>query len=180
MAEVDVVRAGQWVRTRERLASDLAALGVRSGGPLLVHSSLKALGWVAGGPAGVVQALMDVIGPEGTLVMPAQSQDLTDPVRWSAPAVPPEWHDEIRRSMPAFDRLRTPTRDMGRIAELFRTWPGVTRSHHPTSSFVARGRDAELVTTDQPLSDPFGEASPLAKLYELSAQVLLLGVTFES
>ncbi len=178
MTERDVVEASRSVGTRASLVSDLTMLGIQAGGTLIVHSSLKALGWVAGGTAAVLQALCDVVTPPGTLVMPTQSQDLTDPIRWGAPAVPAEWHDEIRRSMPAFDRLRTPTRDMGRIAELFRTWPSVLRSDHPTSSFAAWGSAAEVVVSEQPLDDPFGEASPLARLYCLDAQVLLLGVTF--
>ena len=37
-----------------------------------------------------------------------------------------------------------------------------------------------MVVSEQPLNDPFGEASPLARLYDLNAQVLLLGVTFDS
>ena len=180
MTDADVVAASEWVRTRASLASDLATLGVQQGQTLIVHSSIKALGWVAGGATAVVQALCDVVTSSGTLVMPSQSQDLTDPGRWGAPAVPVEWHDEMRRSMPAFDRLRTPTRDMGRIAETFRTWPGVMRSDHPTSSFAAWGPAAEFVISEQPLGEPFGDGSPLARLYDLDAEILLLGVTFES
>ncbi|MGI4795080.1 MAG: aminoglycoside N(3)-acetyltransferase [Janthinobacterium lividum] len=180
MVEKDVVRGSTSVRTRESLTSDLTRLGIQAGGVLIIHSSLKAVGWIAGGPAAVLHALSDVVTSSGTLVMPAQSQDLTDPVRWENPSVPAEWHDEIRRSMPAYDRERTPTRDMGRIAELFRTWPGVLRSDHPTSSFAAWGSAAETVVSEHPLNDPFGEASPLAKLYDLDAKVLLLGVAFEA
>lgn len=180
MVERDVVKGSQSVVTRHSLSLDLIRLGIQPGGTLLVHSSLKALGWVSGGPATVLHALLDVVTPTGTLVMPAQSQDLTDPVRWQNPSVPLEWHNDIRRSMPAFDRLRTPTRDMGRIAELFRTWPDVLRSDHPTSSFAAWGAAAEAVVVKQSLDDPFGEGSPLAKLYDLHAHVLLLGVGFDT
>ncbi|GAD09325.1 aminoglycoside n3'-acetyltransferase [Gluconobacter frateurii NBRC 103465] len=130
------------------------------------------------GPVFVLQALYDVISPVGTLVMPSQSQDLTDPSRWENPAVPSEWRAEIRSSTPAFNRALTPTRDMGRIAELFRPWPGVIRSEHPTGSFTAFGPESAFITRVQPLTDPFGDASPLRKLYELDATVLLLGVSF--
>lgn len=180
MTEADIVQATAEPRTRESLAADLRLLGVTPGQTLLVHSSLKALGWVNGAETAVIQALCDVITPEGTLVMPAMSPDLTDPVHWGAPAVPQAWHEPVRQSMPAFDPKRTPARGMGRIAELFRTWPGVLRSNHPTSSLAAWGGQAETILHDQSLEDPFGENSPLARLYDLEAKVLLLGVTFES
>lgn len=179
MGEFDVIMSSGRMQSRESLIADLIGIGVREGGPLLVHSSLKALGWVSGGAAAVLHAISTVVTARGTLVMPAQSQDLTDPAGWEAPPVPPNWLEDIRASMPAFDRLRTPTRDMGRIAELFRTWPAVCRSDHPTSSFAAWGAQASAVTREQSLADPFGANSPLSRLYDLDAQILLMGVGFD-
>lgn len=154
-------------------------LGVRAGDLLLVHSSLSALGWVNGGPVAVVQALLDAIGQQGTLVMPAHSAGLTDPQHWEAPPVPKAWHQPIRDTMPAFDPRVTPTREMGRVAELFRTWPGCARSNHPSTSFSALGPLATEVTERHDLADPFGEHSPLAALYRLEAKILLMGVNFD-
>lgn len=150
--------------------------GVRQGDVLIAHSSLSSLGWVCGGAAAVIEALLLVLASDGTLVMPAHSADLTDPSNWQNPPVPRSWWEEIRRSMPAFDARRTPTRKMGVIAELFRSWPGALRSDHPTSSFAAWGSDAEFVIAEQPIADPMGEKSPLARVCELDGKVLLLGV----
>jgi aminoglycoside 3-N-acetyltransferase len=179
MSEEASIAAVSEPGTREGIAADLRALGIQSGEVLLVHSSLSSLGWINGGPVTVIQALQDVLGPEGTLVMPAHSGEYSDPAEWGNPPVPQAWHETIRRTMPLFDVRRTPTRGMGRIAELFRTWPDVMRSSHPQVSFAACGKQAALVTADHELAYSLGETSPLARVYELDGRVLLLGVGFD-
>jgi len=162
--------------TVESLARDLAALGVRPGMVLLVHSSLSALGWVVGGAPAVVETLTQALGPDGTLVMPTHSSDLSDPAGWVAPPVPAAWHAHLRQHMPAFDMATTTTWTMGAIPESFRTHPGVLRSAHPRQSFAARGKQAHAITADHALDCAMGERSPLARLYDLDGRVLLLGV----
>ena len=73
MSEADTISRVEMPATRAGLVDDLRRLGVRPGMVLLVHSSLSALGWVVGGPVVVIQALQDVLTPDGTLVMPAHS-----------------------------------------------------------------------------------------------------------
>jgi len=68
--------------TVESLSSDLRALGVRPGDLVLAHSSASNLGFVVGGAQAIVQALLDVIGPDGTLVVPAHTPDNCDPASW--------------------------------------------------------------------------------------------------
>ena len=166
--------------TRQQLAKDLSALGVQPGMTLLAHSSLSAIGWIAGGSVAVIQALMDALSPGGTLVMPTFSGDYSDPAPWQHPPVPESWHPIIREHMPAYDPAITPTRQMGRIAETFRTWSGVLRSYHPSSSFAAWGPQAELITENHALDYSLGERSPLARVYDLDGRVLLLGVGFSN
>lgn len=166
--------------TVPRLIADLRALGVSGDRPLMVHSSLSALGWVCGGAVAVLRALDAVIGPDGTLAMPAHTNQLSDPAGWSRPPVPQGWWDEIRATMPAFDVELTPPWKMGAVVEAFRHAPGVRRSHHPHFSFLARGPLAERIVAGHALDFGLGEGSPLARLYDLDARVLLLGVGHES
>ena len=141
-------------RTRDSLSRDLRALGVESGTAVIVHASLSQIGWVVGGARSVIEALMDVLTPDGTLVMPAFTGDLSDPAEWSNPPVPVHWVETIRRHMPAFDPERTPSRNMGRIAEEFRTWPEVRRSGHPESSLAVWGRHRDHLVGTHPLDWP--------------------------
>lgn len=178
--EFSVVAATRAPVTRDRLLADLGRLGIAGGSVLIAHVSMSALGWVAGGAQTVVEALLAAVGDNGTLVMPAQSSQLADPINWSNPPVPPAWFDTIRADMPAFDPALTPTRGIGVVAECFRHHPDTRRSPHPIASFTARGPRAADIVAEHPLTPMLGGSSPLGRLYELDASVLLLGVGHDS
>jgi len=175
-----IERTGSTPNTVTSLVHELRRLGIRPGSTVLVHSSLSALGWVAGGAVAVIEALIRVLEDSGTLVMPTHSADLSDPLHWTNPPVPEAWWPIVRESMPPFDPKKTPTRGMGRVPELFRNYPGVVRSGHPQLSFAAVGPRAAEITASHSLEHGLGEESPLARLYEMDAQVLLLGATHAS
>ncbi len=180
MSEESLVAGTPAPRTRASLAQDFARLGLARGDLVLMHASLSSLGWVAGGAPAVLLALMDVLGDTGTLVVPTQTGDNSDPEDWSRPPVPEDWWPVIRAEMPAYDPAITPSRGMGRIPEALRTWPGARRSAHPQVSFAALGPLAAEVTRDHPFDDGLGERSPLGLLYRRGAKVLLLGVGYDS
>ncbi|MBQ1099699.1 AAC(3) family N-acetyltransferase [Streptomyces sp. b94] len=166
--------------TRGTIAAGLRELGVRTDDTLLVHSSLSSLGWVCGGPVAVVKGLLDALGPDGTLVVPTQTGDLSDPALWKSPPVPEEWWDTVRTAMPAYDPLITPSRGVGVLPETVRTWPGALRSAHPQTSFAALGPRAAEVVAGHATDCRLGERSPLATLERLAARVLLLGAGYEA
>ena len=181
MSEADVVRAfPDEPITPQRLRGDLERLGVQPGMTVIAHTRLSSIGWVCGGPLEVIRALQDRLRSWGTLVMPAHSGDLSDPELWENPPVPRGWWQTIRDTMPAFDPEATPTRGIGRVPELFRTLADVVRSNHPQVSFAAWGERAVDIVSDHQLEFSLGDSSPLARLYEAGASVLLLGAGFDT
>jgi aminoglycoside 3-N-acetyltransferase len=175
--------ADRWpVVTRERIVEDLGRLGVERGQTLLVNASLSHLGWVDGGARTVVEALRDAVGrDEGTVVVPAGTEENSSFSRAHRAATKGMTWDELRayrNLMPAFDKHTTPS-GMGAIAEALRTSDGAVRSDHPQSSFAAIGPAAKSLMAGHRLESHLGEFSPLAKLYDQHAQVLLLGVGYE-
>lgn len=170
--------AGGGPFTIQQLTDDLRALGTHPGMTFIVHSSLSKIGWVVGGTQAACTALIAATGENGTVMMPAHSTHNSDPAFWQNPPIPESWWPVVRDHMPAYDPAITPTRGIGKIPELFRTFPGVKRSSHPVVSFTARGPHAETLLANHPLDDDIGEGSPIAHLYDLDGYVLLLGVGY--
>lgn len=139
--------------SREQLVRQLLDLGVKPGGILLVHASFSKIRPVDGGALGLIDALREALGPDGTLVMPSMTSDDDHP----------------------FDVQRTPCPDMGVVAETFWRRPQVLRSDCP-HAFAAAGPLASQITVPHPVDPPHGLDSPVGRVYELDGQVLLLGV----
>lgn len=166
--------------TRSGISDQLADMGLQAGDLVLMHTAMGQLGWVCGGDQAVISAVFDVLGSDGTLVMPGFSSQLSDPGTWNSPPVPEDWVEIIRDHMPVFDPDKTPTRGMGRVGESFRKWPGTARSLHPADSFLANGPIATEILADHPKSNSLGEQSPLGKMHRRGAKVLLLGADYRS
>lgn len=167
-------------QSKETLKHQLQQLGIVKGDTLMVHASLKSMGWIAGGAQAVVEALLETITDSGTLVMPAQSADNSDPVYWMEPPVPENWHQPIREQLPAYDPHLSGLRGMGKIAEFFHRHPLTIRSPHPAHSFIASGNYAAAWMSEQPIDDSFGKNSPLEKMMKANVKLLLIGVGFDS
>ncbi len=176
MPEADTIDPNGLPLTINSLAEQFAECGLTAGQTVLVHSRMSALGWVSGGAVAVIQALLRVLTPSGTLMMPTFSPETTDPATWDDPSMPEHWLPMIRDHLPAYDARITPTFGMGKIAELFRTYPGVIRGDHPCASFAAIGPNARyLVENHTSLARFLDDDSPVGKLYALDGYVFLLG-----
>jgi aminoglycoside N3'-acetyltransferase len=147
-------QSGRPELSRAHVAGQLRALGVREGGVLIVHTSFRAVRPVEGGPLGLIAALRDALGPEGTLVLPSGTGDDDTP----------------------FDPLTTPARDdLGILPELFWRQPGVLRGNHFDAYAAAGPRAAEIVFAPLKLP-PSSPGSAISVIHQLDGQVLLLGV----
>lgn len=169
--------------TREQLAADLMRLGLTRGATVLVHASLRLVRPLGRQPAVVVDALLDVIGRQGTLVVPAYTtwnSTSSTAFRSAIAGMTPSEIDAYKQSLPSFDPLATPVWRMGVLAEYVRTMKGAFRSAHPQSSFAAIGAKAEKLMACHTRNCHLGEHSPLGAMYTEDASVLMLGTEYST
>jgi aminoglycoside 3-N-acetyltransferase len=164
--------------TRSRLARDLRNLGLGPGGVTMVHCRMSALGHVVGGAETIVRALLDTVGPDGTLMAYTGWQD-------GPPDDLDALDEEARRiyleEHPAYDpRVALASRDHGRIPEALRTWPGSLHSGHPEAGVAALGPLADAITASHPYDDAYGAGTPYARLVELGGRVAMLGAPLDT
>jgi aminoglycoside 3-N-acetyltransferase len=140
-----------------RMLEDLRALGIRENGVLLVHASLRSLGKVEGGAETVIQVLLEALGDNGTLLLPALS------------------YETVGAENPCFNARKTPS-CVGALPEYFRQREGTLRSIHPTHSVCSVGKRAGDILSDHNNdTTPCGSNSPFHKLPDCDGQILFLG-----
>lgn len=161
---------------RARLGEELRRLGLRDGAIAMVHTRMSALGWVVGGSETVVRALLDVLGPDGTLMAYASWEGhVYDAGDW-----PPEHRAAYLAQPPVFDPATAAVDpDYGRIPERVRTWPGARHSGHPEAGVVAVGARADWLCRPHH-DDGYGAHSPFARLVEARGQVVMLGAPLDT
>ena len=138
----------------------------------MVHASLKAVGPIEDGAAGVVRALDEAVGLSGTLLMVLGAENDWD---WVNERPEHERQALLSDAVP-FDYRTTPAEaDVGVLAEVFRQTPGTVASNHPEGRFAARGRRASDFTADVPWNDYYGPGSPLERFVQANGRVLRLG-----
>ena len=146
--------------TKQYLKDVFLQAGLKKNDIVLVHSSLGRIGNVEKGPDDVIDALLEIIGKDGLLVMPGFSE--------------PSYDKNLK--MHVFDLQNTPTYT-GIIPETFRKRKNVVRSISPTHSLCALGKRAkEFIKDHENCDNPFAMNGPFGKLYEWNAKMLLIGV----
>ncbi|MGW2182519.1 aminoglycoside N(3)-acetyltransferase [Streptomyces sp. NPDC001732] len=168
---------------RSGLAGQLSELGVKRNGVLLVHASMRAVGSVSGGVRAMVDALRDAVGNHGTLVVPAftpENSDTSPHYLARVRGLTDRAREAVRASMPPFDPAMTAAPSMGALPEAVRLTDGAVRSLHPQTSFAALGPLARYLVARHSPDCHLGEASPLARLYDRRAHVLMLGTGFDT
>jgi len=153
------------VVTKDDLIAGLRGAGVQEGDLIFVHSSLSAFGHVQGGAQSVVDALLEAVGPSGTVLCPAFTRGFLYFESSPARRLDNEpFHPRLARCW------------TGRVSETFLRRAGFLRSAHPTHSVAGIGPLAEKCLKDQRVEDPpAGPTSAFARLVEFGGKVVYLG-----
>ena len=176
----DSIEKGLTPVTTKDLEQKFIDLGIKRGDIVLTHVSLSSMGYVIGGPESLYNALKCVVGEEGTIVVPSQTVEISDPVNWHYPPVPVEWHDSIREDLPPYNKKLSFSKSMGSFSNFIGILPQAIRGEHPMYSFTAIGHRAAEIAPNEGFDFPFGEQSPLGKMYALNAKILMIGTDFET
>lgn len=176
-ADHDVEAVERDRRSVASVAADLRRLGVAEGDLVMVHASLRSIGPVQDGADGVIDALQQVVGTSGTLLMLLGARD-----DWAWVNQRPEAErPALLADAEPFDHLVTPADpEFGVLAEVFRRRAGVTVSDHPENRFAATGRLADELLEKLPWHDYYGPGSALERLVDADGKVLRLGADMDT
>ncbi len=163
--------------TPSSLVRDLRKLGVMPGDRVMVHAALRRLGPVEGGAEGVLKALLDSLGPEGTL-MAYVSWDRSP---YAETLNGNQLAAAEKSAWPAFDPARAAAYpEWGYLNTVICRHPEVKRSGHPDASMAAIGPLASNLTSEHPLQSAYGPGSPLERFIRHGGKVLLLGAPLDA
>jgi len=141
---------------RVELVTGLRHLGLELDDRVIVHASLSSFGIVDGGARTVIEAVLEVIGTQGTLMAPHYFSPHYEGV---------------------YDHHAPPPTYTGTVPRVLRTWSGAVFSFHPSHPVAVLGKDAEHLIRDHYLVSAAGKDSPPDRLAKIGGKVLLLGVT---
>ena len=141
---------------QNELIAGFQETGLKAGDTVLVHSSYKSFGGVDGGPQTVIDVLLELLTPEGTLIMPTFNFDFNKGQPWD---------------------VRTTPSQMGVLTELVRTDPRAKRVFHPFYSFAIIGKYADELTRERYKSS-YERSSVFGKLRDLDGKIMIIGLDY--
>ena len=155
---------------RAEIVQALAEVGVKKGDILLMHSSLKACGYIEGGARTVLESVMEAVGENGTVLMPSF-------LKASAylNGINKQW---AHRPSDLSDAKSAAMKWIGVIPMQFlQLFPEkAVRGKHLTHPWCGWGPlAAEMTGKQQPCDPPAGETSALAAAVEKGAKILHFG-----
>ena len=159
--------------TKDDFKSALIRLGVKKGMLLYVSASIEHFRYVVGGAQSVIEALMELVGYDGTIVMAAPTRHLCDPVETGV--IPRDRADEARKHALPFNKKLSVPSEVGEVTVQFMRNDAVLRSNHPMVSFLAWGKYAKLIVEKHPLHFGMNQESPLGKIKEYNGYVITIG-----
>lgn len=165
------------VSTKEDICAQLESLGIQRGMVILVQADMKKLGYLIGGEQTLIEALMETVGYEGTIVMPTFTPQMADPACQKKHIARMYWEDVRQHALPFDKKLSAPEKADALIYQFLRN-EGVVRSYHPLYSFAAWGKYAKILCDKHPLHFGLNQDSPLGKVSEFNGYVVLLGCDY--
>ena len=153
-------------------------VGVEKGMVVCLQANLSHFGTIVGGAQAMIDALKDLIGDEGCIIMPSFSMSVLDPACEQQQTFPLESWEVIRKNMIGFNKFITPCDRNSRTCNQLLRNVGVVRSEHPVYSFSFLG-NYEEDWLDQNLDFPIEFESVLSAFRKHKACNVLIGVPFE-
>lgn len=156
----------------ENLKKSIYNLDIKKGDILIVHSGMNGLSTASNNPNDFIDLLLELVGDEGTLVMPAYTHfDIkkkgNELIQW----------DDKDNYEPLFYNYRHPICWTGMIPSIFLRYKGVERSKFPVNSLAARGAHAKEMMKNNLNTDlAHGTNSAWAYCIENEAKILFLGI----
>ncbi len=144
--------------SRKDLTAGFRRLGLTETDTVLAQSSFKAFGGVEGGPRTVIEALLEILLPNGTLIMPTFN-----------------WNDFGEKKLYSKRHTKPQT---GILSEMLMSWDGVCRVYHPIHGFSLVGRRAKELAEKVKNESSFEESSLFGELHRMGAKIMLLGIGY--
>lgn len=147
-------REGGSVITASQLRA-LLADALSPGDDALIHASLVRLGHFEAGVDDIVDALIESVAPNGTVIMMTDTRSFAKTARFA---------------------MNQPS-ETGLLTERMRQRSDVVRSRVPMVSFVAHGPKAHYYTAEY--DSHLDESATISRLLEQDGKIMMMGVSYE-